>query len=183
MPSNERTLASDDARKVVERELGDDGTWNVEFMIDPDTGLYFYRVENRRFDSRKFYWIDAASGRIQKKYDGLTTGQGTGVKGDTKDLTGLTSFTGSVFELRAGDGRRSRTMPATALVFPCWANFSRPSFCRVLWEPTLTTNGLIWGVLSRDSRPSWMPSSMRVSPMPIMQRFTAATVWMEPGCQ
>jgi len=118
VPSNGRTVAPDEARQIAARELGDDGAWNVEFMIDPDTGLYFYRVENRRFDSRKFYWIDAASGRILKKYDGLTTGQGTGVKGDTKDLTGLTTFNGSVFELRAGDGRQVTHDAANRPRFP-----------------------------------------------------------------
>jgi bacillolysin len=117
-PSNRRTLGPAEARKIVERELGPDGTWDVQFMIDPDTGLYFYRVENRRFDSRKFYWIDAANGRLRKKYDGLTTGQGTGVKGDTKNLTGLTTFTGSTFELRASDGRQVTHNAGNRPLFP-----------------------------------------------------------------
>jgi bacillolysin len=105
-PSNSRTLAPADVRKTVESKIGPEGRWNVDLLIDPKTGRYFYRVENRRFDSRKFYWIDAENGQVLKEYDGLTTGQGTGVKGDTKELTGLTTFTGATFELRSGDGRQ-----------------------------------------------------------------------------
>ena len=105
-PSNRRTLAPADVRKRVESKSGPGGHWGVDLLIDPQTGRYFYRVENRRFDSRKFYWIDAENGQVLKEYDGLTTGQGTGVKGDTKDLTGLTTSTGSTFELRSGDGRQ-----------------------------------------------------------------------------
>jgi thermolysin len=105
-PSNRRTLAADEARQIVERELGPQGRWNIDLLIDPKTGQFFYRVDNQRFDSRMFYWIDAENGLVLKKYSGLTTGQGLGVKGDLKDLTGLTAFNGSVFELRAADGRQ-----------------------------------------------------------------------------
>jgi bacillolysin len=105
-PSNSRTLAPAEVRKTVESKIGPGGHWDVDLLIDPKTGRYFYRVENRPFDSRKFYWIDAENGQVLKEYDGLTTGQGMGVKGDTKDLTGLTTSTGSTFELRSGDGRQ-----------------------------------------------------------------------------
>jgi Zn-dependent metalloprotease len=105
-PSNRRTLAPADVRKTVESQSGPGGHWDVDLLIDPQTGRYFYRVENRRFDSRTFYWIDAENGQVMKEYDGLTPGQGTGVKGDTKDLAGLTTSTGSTFALRSGDGRQ-----------------------------------------------------------------------------
>jgi len=129
-PSNSHTLAPDDARKIVERELGAEGHWNVDLLIDPKTGQFFYRIENKRFDSRKFYWVDAQNGRVLKKYDGLTTGQGTGVKGDTKDLTGLTTSNGSVFELRAGDGRQithdARNRPRFPLLGNIFPTFFLP---------------------------------------------------------
>ncbi|MGH8064983.1 MAG: M4 family metallopeptidase, partial [Candidatus Entotheonellia bacterium] len=105
-PSNSVTLAPDEVRKTVEREIGVEGRWQVDLLIDPKTSRFFYRVENRRFDSRKFYSIDAENGDVLQKHDGLTTGQGTGVKGDTKDLTGLTIFNGTTYELRATDGRQ-----------------------------------------------------------------------------
>ena len=111
-------------------------------MINPGTGGYFYRVENKRFDSRKFYWIDAENGNVLKKYDGLTTGQGTGVKGDTKDLTGLTTFNGSTFELRSGDGRQAtfdaRNRPRLVLL------------CSIL--PSL----FLPGVLGTDTDDQWV---------------------------
>ena len=105
-PSNSVALGPDDVRKTVERDIGVEGSWKVELLIDPKTSRFFYRVENRRFDSRKFYSVDAENGDVLQKHDGLTTGQGTGVKGDTKDLTGLTTFNGAAYELRAADGRQ-----------------------------------------------------------------------------
>jgi bacillolysin len=105
-PSNSVALAPDEVRRTVEREIGVEGRWQVDLLIDPKTSRFFYRVENRRFDSRKFYSIDAENGDVLRKHDGLTTGQGTGVKGDSKDLTGLTTFNGAAYELRATDGRQ-----------------------------------------------------------------------------
>jgi len=94
-----------DARARVERELGREGQWFVELMIDPANGRYFYKVENRRFDSRWFYWIDAADGHQLKKYNGIHDGSGTGVKGDVKQLD--TAFQGGVYLLQSGDNRQA----------------------------------------------------------------------------
>ena len=98
-------LSPADARARVERELGAEGQWVVELMIDPANGRYFYQVENRRFDSRWFYWIDAADGRKLKKYDGIHDGSGTGVKGDIKQLD--TTFQGGVYLLQSADNRQA----------------------------------------------------------------------------
>jgi bacillolysin len=98
-------LTPADARARVERELGPEGQWVVELMIDPANGRYFYRVQNQRFDSRWFYWIDAADGRKLKKYDGIHTGSGTGVKGDVKTLD--TTFESGVYLLRSVDNRQA----------------------------------------------------------------------------
>ena len=98
-------LTPANARAVVERELGREGQWVIELMIDPANGRYFYKVENRRFDSRWFYWIDAADGRKLKKYDGIHSGSGTGVKGDVKQLD--TTFQGGVYLLQSGDNRQA----------------------------------------------------------------------------
>ena len=98
-------LTPADARARVERELGAEGQWVVELMIDPANGRYFYQVENRRFDSRWFYWIDAADGRKLKKYDGIHDGSGTGVKGDIKQLD--TTFQGGVYLLQSADNRQA----------------------------------------------------------------------------
>jgi thermolysin len=74
-------------------------------MIDPGNGRYFYIVDNRGFDSRWFTWVDAETGDILNSFDGLMTGSGIGVLGDTKDLTGLTTYTGSTYQLATPDGR------------------------------------------------------------------------------
>lgn len=94
------------ARKVAAAKLGNDGDWFIDLMINPQTGRYFYKVDNRRFDSRWFYWIDAESGEVINTYDGLTTGTGIGVLGDTKDLTGLTTYVSGVYQLKTPDARQ-----------------------------------------------------------------------------
>ena len=105
-PTNRVVLSSADARMVVERDVGAEGTWSVDLLINPRTGKYFYRVESRRFESRWFYWVDAASGGILNRYDGLTTDHGLGVKGDTKSMAGLTTLNGSTYTLTSTDGRQ-----------------------------------------------------------------------------
>jgi bacillolysin len=80
--------------------------WNVDLMINPGTSRYFYRVESRSVDARWFYWIDADTGAVLNEYDGLTTGSGVGVLGDTKNLSGLTVKSGSTYQLVSNDGRQ-----------------------------------------------------------------------------
>jgi thermolysin len=82
------------------------GDWRTDLMIRPDTARYFYRVELRGFTSRWFFWIDAESGAVMNEYDGFTTGSGIGVKGDTKDLTGLTTFSGGTYRMQTPNGER-----------------------------------------------------------------------------
>ena len=81
--------------------------WNVNLMIDPGAARYFYRVESRSIDARWFFWIDAETGAILNEYDGLTTGSGIGVQGDTKDLAGLTTFNGTTYRMLSADGRQT----------------------------------------------------------------------------
>jgi bacillolysin len=75
-------------------------------MIDSASGRYFYNVESRAFDSRWFFWVDAETGDLLNSYNGLTDGTGTGVLGDTKDLIGLTTFSGGVYQMVSSDGRQ-----------------------------------------------------------------------------
>jgi len=106
-PVNQARLLGSRARAVAERELGREGDWLTHLMIDPVSKRLFYRVESRRFASRWHYWIDAENGRVIRRYDGLTTGEGIGVKGDVKDLNGLTTLRSQTFELRSADGRQT----------------------------------------------------------------------------
>ena len=101
-----KAMAGHDAPSSAERL--------ASLSIDPEDGRYFFVVESRSFGSRWFHWIDATSGRVLNKYNAIPTGEGTGVKGDTKDLTGLTTFhggsghgaSGPHYDLASPDGRQ-----------------------------------------------------------------------------
>ena len=90
-PSNSIGKSKAAVRGIVDRDIGAAGERTVDLMIDPGTGRYFYRVETRRMDSRWFHWVGAGNGQIMKKYDGIASNDGTGVKGDAKNLTSLTT--------------------------------------------------------------------------------------------
>lgn len=104
---NEVTLSPGKAQAVAAAKFGAEGAWLTTLMINPATGLYFYRVETRRDDARWFAWIDASTGEVLNAYDGLTTGSGIGVLGDTKNLTGLTVYVSGVYQLKAANGRQT----------------------------------------------------------------------------
>jgi thermolysin len=105
VPSNTIKLRPTEAQGVAAERRGDGGTWRTKLMIDPKDGRYFYNVENLHEDSRWFYWVDAEDGTVINSYDGLTTGSGIGVLGDTKDLTDLTTKPGPDYEMVSGNGR------------------------------------------------------------------------------
>jgi Zn-dependent metalloprotease len=105
--ANQILLSADAAQAAVAAQVGDEGAWSVDLMIDPATARYFYRVETRRPESRWFYWLDAETGAVINAYDGIATGSGIGVLGDTKDLTGLTTFASGSYQLKTPDGRQS----------------------------------------------------------------------------
>jgi bacillolysin len=105
VPSNSVKLTASNARGIAERAIGASGRWIVKLAIDPSNGRQFYKVENQRFDSRWFFWIDAADGKQLNKYNAIHTGSGTGVKGDTKTVD--STFSGGVFRMVSGDGRRA----------------------------------------------------------------------------
>ncbi len=83
-------------------------TRRAQMRINPDTQRVFYLVESAAPGVRVFTEVDAQSGSIIEAWnglDGLDPGQGTGVKGDTKVLSGLTSRPGSDWVMRSPDGR------------------------------------------------------------------------------
>ncbi|HSF79145.1 MAG TPA: M4 family metallopeptidase [Steroidobacteraceae bacterium] len=104
---NTARLNAGQAQAIAARQLGGEGEWKSRLMIDASKGRYFFEVENRRSDSRWFYWVDAETGDIVNAYDGLTHGSGTGVQGDTKDLAGLTRDNGGHYQLISSDGRQT----------------------------------------------------------------------------
>lgn len=92
VPANTIRRTPADAAAAAQRDVGAGESREVELRIDPATGLYFYRVETRGLDMRWIHWVDAGSGRVLKKYDAIETEDGTGVKDDTKSMSGLTTF-------------------------------------------------------------------------------------------
>jgi bacillolysin len=107
MSTNTIKLKGKSAQGIAASNIGEAGSWKTRLMINPSNGRYFYIVENRRTDSRWFYWIDAEDGSVVNSYDGLTTGTGLGVQGDMKDLTGLTTQNGNHFEMISSDRRQT----------------------------------------------------------------------------
>jgi bacillolysin len=114
VPTNVIGLSEAAARARVERDIGAEGQRNVDLLINPTTGRYFYRLETRRFASRWFHWIDAGNGQVLNKYNGIAHADGIGVKGDTKDMSGLTTLhdtsghgaSGSHWDLFSTDNRQ-----------------------------------------------------------------------------
>ncbi len=174
-PQNEINLSPDEAQKVAVRQIGRGGEWFTTLMIDPVSGLYYYRIENQRFDSRWFHWIDAENGSIINAYDGLAHGDGLGVDGETKDLTDLTTLDGGEYLLISADGRqktydaRNRSRLPGVLVADdddSWDTPGRTSpahpamvdaqfFARVTDQYYLATHGFNW----TDHFPQGMVSS------------------------
>jgi Zn-dependent metalloprotease len=106
-PANRARLTPSLARSLAVRGVGPGGEWSSVLMLDPVSKRFFHRVESRRFTSHWNYWIDADNGSVLRRYDGLTTGEGIGVKGDVKDLTGLTTQVFGFFALRSADFRQT----------------------------------------------------------------------------
>jgi thermolysin len=107
LSTNDIVLKAPAAQGIAASKIGGAGQWRTQLMINPADGRYFYLVESRRADSRWFHWIDAEDGSLINAYDGLTTGSGIGVRGDTKDLTGLTTQSGNTYEMISSDGRQT----------------------------------------------------------------------------
>ena len=78
--------------QIVERDIGQATQRTADLMVDPASNRYFFEVESRSFASRWFHWVDAVTGQVINRYSALETGEGVGVKGDTKTLTGLTTL-------------------------------------------------------------------------------------------
>ena len=114
-PTNSVSLSRGGAQRIAERDIGSAGTRTTELLINPESGRYFYQVETQRFDSRWVHWIDAAEGKVFNKYDALATGDGTGVKGDSKSMAGITTlhsssghgFSGPHYDLFSTDSRQT----------------------------------------------------------------------------
>jgi Zn-dependent metalloprotease len=82
-------------------------THEVELMIAPKSGRYFYSVDSRADGLRHIHWIDAESGDVMRSYNALTSAcdhhpGGIGFRGAQIDLAGLVKLDGSTYTLDTG---------------------------------------------------------------------------------
>ncbi|MGQ0792704.1 MAG: M4 family metallopeptidase [Deltaproteobacteria bacterium] len=88
VPRSKSRIAEAIARRFAEQDAPDAQSRFVDLLIDPKSGRFLFRVESRGFATRWFHLVDAENGRLVNRWDALQTAQGTGVKGDIKDLDG-----------------------------------------------------------------------------------------------
>ena len=105
--ANKVNLNEGQAIAAIAKRAEATGQLLAKLMFNPSSSRYFYVVESRGFDSRWFFWVDADNGELLNSYNGLTEGNGIGVLGDTKDLSGLTQFSGGVYQMVSNDGRQT----------------------------------------------------------------------------
>ncbi len=105
-PKNSAELSKREAKSVAVSKIGRNGDFSNELRIDPGTAHLFYEVESIRRSERPVRWVDAANGMVTKAFDKLARGEGTGVKGDTKQIDTTQSSSSGLFELRSGDDRQ-----------------------------------------------------------------------------
>jgi bacillolysin len=113
-PSNEVRLSRAQALERAERQQPHGAERTVTLLIDPAAGRYFFEVETRDLDLRKIHWINADNGETIRFFDALTDNHATGVKGDSKSVSGITTFhsasghgaTGAHYDLFSTDNRQ-----------------------------------------------------------------------------
>jgi Zn-dependent metalloprotease len=80
----------------------------VELWLNPENGRLFQQVESGTLGQSFVHQVDAETGEIIDSWDAtqhIGPGEGTGVKGDTKDLSGLTTPGSPNFQLKSPDDR------------------------------------------------------------------------------
>ncbi|MFI7064689.1 M4 family metallopeptidase [Kribbella sp. NPDC050124] len=131
---NSASVSTASARGIAAKRVGTAGKWSSSLKIDPRDGRLFHQVVSQRPDQRWVQWVDASSGSVKKQYDAVAHGDGTGVKGDTKEFS--TTRIGGTFFLRSQDQRQETYDAANKQVLPGtimtdaddhW-NFNLPTF-------------------------------------------------------
>jgi bacillolysin len=113
-PSNEVRLSRAEALERAERQQPNGRERIVTLMVDPGDGTYFFQIETRDLDIRTVHWIDAENGATIRFFDALTDNHAIGVKGDSKSVSGITTFhgasghgaTGAHYDLFSTDNRQ-----------------------------------------------------------------------------
>lgn len=104
-PVNDVRLTGADARRIGQGRVGAAGTWKQELRLDPASGRFVHELTSTRAGSMPLLWIDAADGGVRRSVDLARTGDGTGVKGDTK-VVATTRVAQAAWLLRSPDGRQ-----------------------------------------------------------------------------
>ncbi|MDQ3821796.1 MAG: M4 family metallopeptidase [Actinomycetota bacterium] len=113
-PSNQVRLSRAEALERAERQQPNGAERFVTLMIDPSAGTYFFAIETRALDLRKIHWINAQDGATIRVVDALMDDHATGVKGDSKSVSGITTLhsasghgaTGAHYDLFSTDNRQ-----------------------------------------------------------------------------
>jgi bacillolysin len=113
---NSAAVSAATARGIAAKRVGAAGKWSSALRIDPKDGRLFHQIESRRADQRWVQWVDATSGAVTKQYDAIAHGDGTGVKGDTKQID--TTRIGGTFFLRSADKRQETYDAGNKQVLP-----------------------------------------------------------------
>ena len=122
-PANALRLSPADSLRVAVRALGPKGTRSAALRIDPRDGRLYYEVEISRLTSRWILWVDATTGEIRNRYDAITEGRGTGLKGDEKEID--TAGRTGAWRMISKDGRQEtydagnqKTLPGNLMTDP-----------------------------------------------------------------
>ncbi|TCO18493.1 Zn-dependent metalloprotease [Kribbella steppae] len=113
---NSATVSAASARGIAAKRVGTAGKWSSSLRIDPRDGRLFHQIVSQRTDQRWVQWVDASSGTVKKQYDAIAHGDGTGVKGDTKQIS--TTRIGGTFFLRSEDKRQETYDAGNKQVLP-----------------------------------------------------------------
>jgi bacillolysin len=112
--SNDVRLSRAEALERAERQQPNGDERIVTLMIEPAAGTYFFQIETRALDVRRIHWINAENGATMRVIDALMDDHATGVKGDSKNVSGITTLhsssghgaRGSHYDLFSSDNRQ-----------------------------------------------------------------------------
>ena len=117
----------------------------AQLRVDPDTGRLFYLVSSGAPGVNLFHEIDAQTGAVIDSWDGIEhDGTGTGVKGDTKDLTSGSPVVGSLGDLTWSNGSGTWLMRSADGLFETYDAKGKDSYGSTLMSDSGWGNDNLW---------------------------------------
>ena len=89
----------------AERQAAKELKTETTLRFDPKTRSYVYVVDTMSQGARPVRWVNASTGAVVKELDGLTEGEGHGVKGDLKTVDSTLRSDGS-YVMTSADSRK-----------------------------------------------------------------------------